>query len=185
MSASSEPLHHWRDDSIGLRYAMRPLISCERCGWSGRLQTRSSRSSSALERQAVSAGDGIFADHRDEALTTLRDETVVFEAAFLDRTEAGDFLIYVMKAESFEKSNQAAATSTHDIDKYHQEFKREDSLVRAELIGSAAQTNHTPITDGTLPMTAIPRAARPTGRSLTRGVQAAMPPSVPPPSAAA
>src|SRR6185295_20094736 len=33
--------------------------------------------------------------------------------------------------------------------------------------------------------TAIPRAARRTGRSLSRGARAAMPPSVPPPSAAA
>ena len=45
---------------------------------------------------------------RAEALATLRVETVVFEAAFLDHTSEGDFLIYVMKAESFEKSEQAA-----------------------------------------------------------------------------
>src|SRR5206468_10471650 len=38
---------------------------------------------------------------------------------------------------------------------------------------------------GSLPLTAIPRAARRTGRSLSRGARAAMPPSVPPPSAAA
>jgi hypothetical protein len=36
-----------------------------------------------------------------------------------------------MKAESFEKSNQAAATSTHDIDKYHQEFKRDTWQARS------------------------------------------------------
>ena len=41
---------------------------------------------------------------RDEALATLRDEKVVFEAAFLDHTAEGDFLIYVMKAESFERA---------------------------------------------------------------------------------
>ena len=39
--------------------------------------------------------------------------------------------------------------------------------------------------DGSLPSTAIPRAARRTGRSSSRGARAAMPPSVPPPSAAA
>jgi hypothetical protein len=38
---------------------------------------------------------------------------------------------------------------------------------------------------GLLPLTATPRAARPTGRSVPRGARAAMPPSVPPPSAAA
>ncbi len=47
------------------------------------------------------------------------------------------------------------------------------------------KTNHTPITDGSLPLTAIPRAARRTSRSVSRGARAAMPPSVPPPSAAA
>jgi hypothetical protein len=47
------------------------------------------------------------------------------------------------------------------------------------------KTKHTPITDGSLPLTAIPRAARRTGRSVSRGARAAMPPSVPPPSAAA
>ena len=61
---------------------------------------------------------------RAEALATLRDETVVFEAAFLDHAPDGDYLIYVMKAESLEKSMQAAAASIHEIDSYHQEFKR-------------------------------------------------------------
>ena len=42
---------------------------------------------------------------RMEALATLRDEAVVFEAAFLDHTADGDFLIYIMKAESFEKAS--------------------------------------------------------------------------------
>jgi hypothetical protein len=63
----------------------------------------------------------------------LRDETVVFEAAFLDHTAEGDFLIYVMKAESFEKSEQAAARSTHDIDQYHRRFKREAWGDRTQL----------------------------------------------------
>jgi hypothetical protein len=61
---------------------------------------------------------------RAEAMAALRDETVVLEGAFLDRTAEGDFLIYIMKAKSFEKSKQAAAASTHDIDRYHQDFKR-------------------------------------------------------------
>ena len=62
---------------------------------------------------------------RDEAIETLRDETVVVESVFLDRTEQGDFLIYFMKAESFEKSSLAAETSSHSIDEYHRKFMRE------------------------------------------------------------
>ena len=70
---------------------------------------------------------------RAEALATLRDETVVFEAAFLDHTAGGDFLIYVMKAESLQKAKEAAVTSTHEIDKYHKEFKRDTWGSREQL----------------------------------------------------
>lgn len=70
---------------------------------------------------------------RSEAVATLRDETVVLEAAFLDHTSDGDFLIYVMTAESFERSAEAAKRSTHDIDIYHRQFKREVWERREEL----------------------------------------------------
>lgn len=61
----------------------------------------------------------------DEVLATLRDETVILEAVFLDRTSEGDFLIYVMKAENFEQSRNAVEKSIHAIDEYHRDFKRE------------------------------------------------------------
>jgi hypothetical protein len=60
---------------------------------------------------------------RDEALATLRDESVIVEAYFLDRTDDGEYLIAVMKAESFEQSKRAVEASSHDIDRYHQAFK--------------------------------------------------------------
>jgi len=62
---------------------------------------------------------------KDEALATLRDEGVVLECAFLDSTDEGDFLVYVMKAESFDKAKQAAQQSAHSIDEYHMKFKQE------------------------------------------------------------
>jgi hypothetical protein len=62
---------------------------------------------------------------KEEALATLRDEGVILETVFLDRTAEGDFLIYLMKAESFEKANAAVEASVHAIDEYHQNFKRE------------------------------------------------------------
>ena len=70
---------------------------------------------------------------RDEALATLADESVVLEAAFLDRTAEGDFLIYIMKAESFDQAKQAAGNSLHDIDAYHRAFKRDTWGTRTEL----------------------------------------------------
>lgn len=73
------------------------------------------------------------ATRRGDALMTLRDEGVVLEAAFFDQTPDGDFLIYVMTAENFETAKQAATASTHDIDKYHREFKRGTWQHRQEL----------------------------------------------------
>ncbi len=62
---------------------------------------------------------------KEEALATLRDETVIVESAFLDQTSEGDFLITFMKAENFEKAREAAQKSIHDIDKFHQRFKQD------------------------------------------------------------
>lgn len=72
-------------------------------------------------------------ERKDEALATLRDESVILEIAFLDRTSEGDFLIYLMKAESFEKAKEAVARSVHAIDEYHRNFKRECWLDGAPL----------------------------------------------------
>lgn len=62
---------------------------------------------------------------KTEALATLRDESVILESVFLDQTDEGDFLIYLMKAENFARARQAAEKSTHSIDEFHQNFKRE------------------------------------------------------------
>src|SRR2546421_4972402 len=64
-------------------------------------------------------------NRREEALETMRDEGVVVESAFLDRTSEGDFLIYYMKAESFEQAAAVVKHSLHAIDAYHQAFKQE------------------------------------------------------------
>ncbi len=64
-------------------------------------------------------------ERKDEALATLRDEGVILETVFLDQNSEGDFLIYVMKAESFERSKDAFEKSVHAIDEYHRNFKSE------------------------------------------------------------
>ncbi|HEX8734352.1 MAG TPA: DUF6176 family protein [Pyrinomonadaceae bacterium] len=64
-------------------------------------------------------------ERKDEALATLRDEAVILETVFLDQNAEGDFLIYLMKAESFEKAREAARKSVHAIDEFHRNFKRE------------------------------------------------------------
>jgi hypothetical protein len=73
---------------------------------------------------------------KTEALATLRDETVIIEAVFLDSTGDGDYLIAIMKAESFEKAAAAVVNSKHAIDEYHRRVMREvrDEKVELELL---------------------------------------------------
>jgi hypothetical protein len=59
----------------------------------------------------------------NEVLATLRGEGVVVESVFLDSNDAGDFLIYYMKARSMEAASEAVRRSGHPIDTYHQQFK--------------------------------------------------------------
>ncbi|MGI8668723.1 MAG: DUF6176 family protein [Aridibacter sp.] len=72
-------------------------------------------------------------ERKDEALVTLRDEGVILETVFLDLTSEGDFLIYVMQAESFQKVNEIFEKSIHEIDKYHQKFMNENYADRKKL----------------------------------------------------
>lgn len=72
-------------------------------------------------------------ERKDEALATLRDENVILECAFLDQNGEGDFLIYFMKAESFEKAKEVFEKSVHEIDKYHRKFMKETYENRENL----------------------------------------------------
>lgn len=59
-----------------------------------------------------------------ELLATLRDETAIIVAFFLDSTSDGEFLIVFRKPESLEISRRAVEASAHDIDRYHNRQKR-------------------------------------------------------------
>lgn len=73
---------------------------------------------------------------KEEAMATLRDETVVLECFWLEQVEGSDYLIAVMTAESFEQSEKAVKQSPHPIDAYHQQFKKDawESGKRLELL---------------------------------------------------
>ncbi len=70
---------------------------------------------------------------KDEALATLLDENVILETVFLDETSEGDFLIYFMKAENFEKVKEVFERSVHEIDEYHRNFMSETYEKREDL----------------------------------------------------
>ncbi len=80
---------------------------------------------------------------KTEALATLRDESVILEAVFLDQNSEGDFLIYVMRAENFKLAKQAVKNSLHAIDEYHQNFKKEcwESGEKLEMLIDLDGTN--------------------------------------------
>ncbi len=62
---------------------------------------------------------------KDEAVETMRDETVFLEYFFLEEAVDGYYLIAMMTAENFEQSQKAAQASLHNIDAYHQQFKKD------------------------------------------------------------
>jgi hypothetical protein len=73
---------------------------------------------------------------KEEALETMREEGMVVESTFLDRTSEGDFLICFMKAQSFEKAMGVVKQSLHAIDASHQTFKKDTtaSVTQLELL---------------------------------------------------
>jgi len=75
----------------------------------------------------------VINSRRDEALATLHDEGVTIESVFLERAQDGDYLIYYMRARSFEEAARAVSESQHEIDAYHQRFKREAWASQTEL----------------------------------------------------
>jgi hypothetical protein len=60
-----------------------------------------------------------------EALETMRAETVYLECFFLEESIEGNYLIAVMSAKSFEKSEKAAKKSKYALDAFHQQFKKD------------------------------------------------------------
>jgi len=63
-------------------------------------------------------------ERESEALATLRDEGVRIESWFLISLEDGDYLLSYMRADDIETAHEAVKESLHEIDAYHQEFKR-------------------------------------------------------------
>jgi Family of unknown function (DUF6176) len=60
---------------------------------------------------------------KDEVLETLKNESVFWESAFIDKQGEDFYLIYIMKFESRKKLMIANSTTKHSIDKYHKRFK--------------------------------------------------------------
>ncbi|MFC6824310.1 DUF6176 family protein [Halopelagius fulvigenes] len=59
---------------------------------------------------------------REEAIETLRYEGMISEAAFLERTDSDDYLVYYMEAEDIDGVYEAFRSSPYEIDREHGEI---------------------------------------------------------------
>ena len=69
---------------------------------------------------------------KNEALATLRDEGVRVESWFLLTLGGEDYLLSYMRSEDMERAREIAGRSRHEIDAFHQRFKR-DTWVRGSV----------------------------------------------------
>lgn len=60
----------------------------------------------------------------DEALATLQDEGVELESWFHISLAEKDYLLFYMRTESLQQAHETAEQSQHDIDAFHQTFKK-------------------------------------------------------------
>jgi len=60
----------------------------------------------------------------EEAVATLKDEGVQLESWFHLSLDGKDYLLSYMRADSMEKAHEVVKHSEHDIDAYHQQFKK-------------------------------------------------------------
>ena len=89
---------------------------------------------------------------KEEALETLRDEGVLLECFFLEQRDDDDYLIGIMTATSFDRSQAVVQESTHDIDAYHRAFQREawESVEVLERLAELQRLDETPADHETL-----------------------------------
>lgn len=80
----------------------------------------------------VSEWAGSINRRRDEALATLCAEGMEVESWFLLSLNGEDYLFSYMRTEDMQRAKRVAKESIHDIDAYHQQFKR-DTWVRGSV----------------------------------------------------
>lgn len=62
---------------------------------------------------------------KSEVLVTLRDEAVIVESVFLLTQGDTNYLVYYMKGHDLTAAAEIARKSTHPIDEYHRQFKKD------------------------------------------------------------
>ena len=90
-------------------------------------------------------------ERRGEALATLDDEGVQIESWFLFSRNEEDFLICYMRSADIAHAQEAVKQSLHEIDAYHQQFKKdtwETGQVAELLVDLDASLPREPLVSG-------------------------------------
>lgn len=63
-------------------------------------------------------------NRKKEVIETMQREGIYIESVFLDHIGKDNYLIYYLRMENFEKAAKVIRHSEHEIDKYHNIFKK-------------------------------------------------------------
>lgn len=80
----------------------------------------------------VKAWADYILSNKEQALSTLAHEKVTIESLFLTKIGSTDYLIGYMRAPSMKFAREAVKTSTSEVDKVHQAFKKETWIAATE-----------------------------------------------------
>jgi hypothetical protein len=68
-------------------------------------------------------------DRAEEAIATLQNEGVRIESWFHLSLDGKDYLLCYMRAKSMKKAQEVVQSSSHAIDAYHQQFKKDTWVI--------------------------------------------------------
>lgn len=73
----------------------------------------------------VEAWADFILSNRDDALLTLKNESVTLESFFFVEIESKDYLVGYMRAQSMETAHNVVKESLSEIDAYHKQFQKD------------------------------------------------------------
>ncbi len=84
-------------------------------------------------RDAVRAWAKMMNSRSGDVSQTLRDEGVRMEMVFLEESDEGDSLLFLLDTDDYDRAVEIFMQSDHEVDKYHLEFLTQNSVARKRL----------------------------------------------------
>lgn len=87
-------------------------------------------------KKQVQAWAKYMMENKEEALESLKNESVLIESVFYHEIDNTPYLIYYMKADDMQQAKQVAKQSTLAVDAYHKQFKKDcwEQVTETELL---------------------------------------------------